>query len=121
MNPLIQPRLLLHVEGAILLAVSIAGFVSLGGSWLLFILLVLSPDLSALGYLVNPRFGATCYNSVHTLVLPVALLAIGIVTPNPLLRSLALIWLAHIGIDRLAGFGLKYPTSFKIPIYSACR
>ncbi|HEY2386937.1 MAG TPA: DUF4260 family protein, partial [Candidatus Binatia bacterium] len=24
----------------------------------------------------------------------------------------ALIWLAHIGMDRLLGYGLKYPTSF---------
>lgn len=26
---------------------------------------------------------------------------------------LALIWTAHIGLDRMLGFGLKYPTRFK--------
>jgi hypothetical protein len=24
-----------------------------------------------------------------------------------------LIWLAHIGLDRAVGYGLKYPTAFK--------
>jgi len=31
----------------------------------------------------------------------------------PLGVLLALIWFAHIGADRLLGFGLKYPTEFK--------
>ena len=112
-NPLTHPRWLLHAEGAVLLAASVAGFDAVGGHWWLFVLLPLTPDLSAVGYLVNPGFGATCYNSVHTLVLPVILLAIGIVTPHPLLSSLALVWLAHVGLDRLVGFGLKYPTKFQ--------
>ena len=113
MNPLIRPRWLLHAEGAVLLASSVAGFTTLGGNWWLFAVLLLAPDLSALGYLVNPRFGAACYNVFHTVVLPAFLLAAGIVSPNPLLISLALIWFAHLGLDRLVGFGLKYPTKFQ--------
>ena len=113
MNPLTRPRWLLHAEGAVLLAASVAGYAALGGKWWLFALLLLAPDLSTLGYLVNPRFGAACYNGVHTVVLPAFLLASGIASPNPLLSSLALIWFAHIGADRLAGFGLKYPTKFQ--------
>jgi hypothetical protein len=27
--------------------------------------------------------------------------------------QIALIWLAHIGVDRMLGYGLKYPTGFK--------
>ena len=27
--------------------------------------------------------------------------------------KVALIWLAHIGMDRLLGYGLKYPSAFK--------
>ncbi len=26
--------------------------------------------------------------------------------------SLALVWFAHIGFDRMVGYGLKYPTDF---------
>jgi hypothetical protein len=27
--------------------------------------------------------------------------------------QLGLIWLAHVGADRLLGYGLKYPTGFR--------
>jgi len=27
--------------------------------------------------------------------------------------AISLIWIAHIGIDRVLGYGLKYPTAFK--------
>jgi hypothetical protein len=26
--------------------------------------------------------------------------------------QIALIWLAHLGLDRMLGYGLKYPTEF---------
>jgi hypothetical protein len=57
--------------------------------------------------------GAAAYNLVHTQVLPVLLLAIGYFGGNQVLIYVALIWLAHIGLDRLTGFGLKYPTKFQ--------
>lgn len=113
MNLLTQPRWLLHGEGAVLFAASITAFAILGGNWWLFALLLLAPDLSAVGYLLNARIGAACYNVVHTDVLPASLLAVGYFTQHPLLITLALIWLAHLGLDRLVGFGLKYPTKFQ--------
>jgi Domain of unknown function (DUF4260) len=113
MNRLTQPRWLLHVEGATLFGVVLVAWARSGGSWWLFALLLLAPDLSALGYLVNVQVGAATYNLVHTQVLPVLLLAVGYFSGNQLLIELALIWLGHIGIDRLAGFGLKYPTKFQ--------
>ncbi len=50
---------------------------------------------------------------MHTYVLPLALLAYGLWGGGPLALSLALIWLAHLGLDRLLGYGLKYATAFK--------
>ena len=35
------------------------------------------------------------------------------VTGSGLAVQLALIWLSHIGGDRLLGYGLKYSTAFK--------
>jgi hypothetical protein len=34
------------------------------------------------------------------------------IMPWPLAGPLALIWLAHIGIDRALGYGLKYASGF---------
>ena len=106
------PPVLLRVEGALLLASSVLFYGLYGGSWLLFALLFLAPDLPMLGYLAGPRVGAVSYNLSHTYVLPGLLVALGLLAREPLLVSLALVWFAHIGFDRMVGFGLKYPTRF---------
>jgi hypothetical protein len=113
LNP-IAPRPLLHLEGAALLALSVVlyfGFA--GGHWLLFAALLLAPDLAMLGYLAGPRAGAAAYNLFHTMVLPIALALAGFALGQPPLLQVGLIWLAHIGMDRAIGYGLKYSTAFK--------
>ncbi len=45
-------------------------------------------------------------------VLPFALAVLGLLLPAIILVAIALIWLAHIGADRLLGYGLKYPAGF---------
>ena len=106
------PPILLRLEGAVILALSVLLYSTNGESWLLFILLFLVPDLSMLGYLSGPRTGAVSYNLFHTYVLPGLLAALGLLTESPLLVSLALVWFAHIGFDRMVGYGLKYPNGF---------
>ena len=108
-----QPAPLLRAEGAILLIAATTLYWREDGSWLLFALAFLAPDLSMVGYLGGPRIGATTYNAVHSTVLPVALAIVGVVTDGSLVTAVALIWLAHIGFDRLAGYGLKYVDGFK--------
>ena len=104
---------ILRLEGLILLIGALALYAALGASWILFVVLLLAPDLSALGYLLSPRAGALIYNSVHMYLLPGVLLALGWALNAPLAAQIALIWFAHIGMDRALGFGLKYPTEFK--------
>lgn len=111
-NPLTQPTTLLRLEGVALLALAVIGYARLGGNWILFAVLLLAPDLSALGYLAGNAIGAACYNLVHITVLPLALGTYGILAGQMMLVPFALIWLAHIGMDRLLGYGLKYPDAF---------
>ena len=91
---------------------TVAAYALLHGSGLLFVVLLLAPDLSALGYLVNVRIGALTYNFVHTYVLPGIVFALGFALNLPIAIQIALIWFAHIGMDRALCFGLKYPTEF---------
>ncbi len=108
------PAVVLRVEGATLLATSVVLYWSNGGSWVVFALLLLAPDLSMLGYyLAGPRAGAAVYNAFHAYPLPAALVAFGLIGGNTHTVSVALIWFAHIGMDRLVGYGLKYPTGPK--------
>jgi Domain of unknown function (DUF4260) len=106
-------RLLLHLEGAAVLVLSLLCYHWSHGNWIQFAALFLVPDVSMVGYLAGARTGAATYNAVHTYVGPLLLAcyAIGMAQHTTLL--LALVWIAHIGFDRMLGFGLKYPDSFK--------
>ena len=107
------PRILLRLEGLAVAAAALALYVDAGYGWLLLAVLALAPDLSMIGFAAGPRVGAAAYNVAHTYVGPVALGAVGVLAGADLAVQLALIWLVHIGVDRLVGYGLKYPSAFK--------
>ncbi|HEY3365736.1 MAG TPA: DUF4260 domain-containing protein [Symbiobacteriaceae bacterium] len=108
-----MPFYLLRGEGLAAFILAAVLYRTVGGPWLLFILLLLVPDLSALGYLAGNRVGAVTYNVIHTYVTPLVLAATGFLCRQPVLTQGALIWVAHIGMDRMLGYGLKYETGFK--------
>jgi len=107
------PKILLHLEGLTVFAAAIAIYAERGYSALAFILLILLPDLSMVGYLVNQKMGSYVYNAAHFYAAPLVLIALGWWGDWSLGIQLGLIWVAHIGMDRLAGYGLKYPDAFK--------
>lgn len=107
------PGLWLRVEGLTVLITAVLFYAQLEYGWLSFALLLLAPDLAMLPYLINPRLGALIYNVVHTYALPLAVAAVAYLGGFPTLLALALIWLAHIGLDRTVGYGLKYGDDFK--------
>ena len=80
---------------------------------MLFGVLLLAPDLSMLGYLAGPRVGAALYNAFHAYAMPAVVGALGMIFASPVAMAVALIWFAHIGVDRTVGYRLKYPSSFK--------
>lgn len=101
------------MEGFAVLAGSVVLYWGLHIGWVLFAILILAPDLSMIGYLGGAKIGASIYNLVHTLVGPILLMGFGLLTAHFTLVPYGLIWTAHIGMDRMLGFGLKYPTNFK--------
>lgn len=106
-------RTLLRIEGLTLFVGMTVLYWIWAGSWWVYALLFFVPDLSFLAYLAGPRAGATVYNIAHTYMLAVTLSVLGFALAQPLILSIALIWLAHIGIDRALGFGLKYDAGFR--------
>ncbi len=103
---------LLRLENAALAALAIGLYWQSGASWWLFAALILVPDISFLGYLRGPKVGAAVYNAAHSWIGVAVLGAAGWSAREPLAVSVALIWAAHIGIDRALGYGLKHRTGF---------
>jgi hypothetical protein len=106
-------RTLLQVEGAALAVACMVFYSYFEGSWWMFAILLLAPDLSFLGYLAGPRAGAASYNVAHAAILPMLLGIFAMIMPSALAMHLSLIWCAHIGIDRALGYGLKYDAGFR--------
>lgn len=105
--------LIIRLEWAVVAVAAIVFYASAGTSWWLFALLILAPDLSMFGYLAGPRLGAIAYNALHILIVPVLLLLAGRLSGNAATIAVALIWIAHIAIDRALGYGLKLSTGFQ--------
>ncbi|MBN9465812.1 DUF4260 domain-containing protein [Brevundimonas sp.] len=103
-----------RLEGLALLAVAALAYGRTGQGWLVFAVLFLAPDLSFFGYLAGPRIGGLIYNLAHSLIGPLMLAGVGLVMDNSLVTGVALIWLAHIGLDRMLGYGLKSSEAFGI-------
>ena len=105
-------RTWLRLEGLVAFVIGVALFGASGGNWLFLIPLLLLPDVSAIGYLAGPRIGAITYNVVHNWVPGFVTLGIGVWLASPAIMLAAAILIAHVGMDRAVGYGLKLPTSF---------
>lgn len=109
-----MPRVLLRLEGIALGGAALSVYLHLDYSVLALIALLVSVDLSLLGFLAGRRVGTLTYNLAHTTAFPLALGTIGVLADDGgVAVQVALAWLAHIGIDRALGLGLKYPSGFK--------
>lgn len=106
-------RTWLRLEGLAVFGLGVGLFAANGGNVLLLVPLLLLPDVSAAGYLAGPRVGAATYNLLHNWVPGVVALGFGVWLASPTVLMLAAILIAHVGMDRAVGYGLKLPTSFQ--------
>ncbi len=103
-------RRVLNLEGAAVLGgIVYIYFFRIEGSWVLFAGLLLAPDIGLAAYATgNNRVGSILYNAFHTYILPVSIIVSGIALGSQVVVEIGLISAAHIGMDRAAGYGLKY-------------
>jgi len=104
---------LLRLEELLMFGFALVLFSRLEASWGLFALLFFSPDVSMLGYLANPRFGAWAYNLIHHKGLGLALYTLGILWPTSWLAFAGILLFAHSSFDRTLGYGLKHEDAFQ--------
>ena len=105
--------LILRAESMVLFIAGVLLYLQLNGNALWLLPLLLAPDLSMIGYLRGSRLGAITYNLVHNLATALIVLAIGWFAAIAPLALAGAILVAHVGMDRSLGYGLKLPTDFK--------
>lgn len=106
------PRTWLRLEGLAALVGGVAAYRALGGDWIWLIPALLAVDLSMVGYLVGPHPGAITYNLAHNWFTAGIVVGLGLVTGIAWLTLAGCVLVAHTGVDRLAGYGLKYAPAF---------
>ena len=106
-------KTLLRLEELFLLGLSIFLFSKPTYVWWLYPALFFTPDLSMLGYLINPRVGAATYNLIHVKALGIGIFLIGAILAVQPLQLAGIILFGHSSFDRVMDYGLKYPDSFK--------
>lgn len=82
-------------------------------AWWWFLVLILVPDLSMIGYIFGNKIGALSYNIAHHRGISVVLYLVGIYCSLTAIQLLGVILFAHSAMDRMLGYGLKYETGFK--------
>lgn len=106
-------RVVLRLEGLVVFLAALVAYGESGTHWSTFAWFILLPDLALLGYLASARAGAIAYNCTHSYIGAVACLAASQLFGMPLLLTAGLIWCAHLGFDRMLGYGLKYASGFR--------
>lgn len=111
MSPILWQR----IEGGLVFvaAIALAGITQSGWPLWLWPLALLAPDLAMLGYAAGPRIGAAVYNAAHLYGCGLILSLLGLLTGRPDLIAAGGVWMAHVGMDRALGYGLKRPSGFQ--------
>ncbi|QYK39802.1 MAG: DUF4260 domain-containing protein [Paracoccaceae bacterium] len=101
------------VFAAAILIAALTGSVGRDLPWWQAIALFFAPDVAFAAYLGGPRIGTTVYNLLHLYGWGLLLAGFGVAFAAGPLVFAGLLWLAHVGFDRMLGYGLKEPTGFQ--------
>ncbi|MCR4329515.1 MAG: DUF4260 domain-containing protein [Candidatus Roizmanbacteria bacterium] len=104
---------ILRSESLMFFVATVWAYYLIGASWWMFVVLILAPDIFMVGYLKNLKLGAMVYNIGHTYTIPFVLFGLYMLVYTPILLPVSIIWIAHISMDRMLGFGLKLDSGFK--------
>ena len=103
----------LKLEELMMFLLGIFAFGQLNFSWWLFLVLILLPDISMLGYLANAKIGAISYNLFHHKGIAILFFLIGACLHIEIVKLFGVILFSHASFDRIFGYGLKYFNNFK--------
>jgi hypothetical protein len=107
-----QARAWLRLEGLAALVAGIVIYLRLGADLIWLVPALLAVDISVAGYLRGPRVGALTYNLFHNWATGLVVLGAGLAASLPIVALVGSVLIAHVGMDRAVGYGLKLTTGF---------
>lgn len=81
--------------------------------WWYYIILLIGPDISMLGYLLGNKPGALLYNIFHHKGIALSVCIVGLLINNEIIQMAGIILFGHSSMDRFFGYGLKLAEGFK--------
>ncbi len=106
-------KTIIQLEEVGLFFLGIVMFSQLSFAWWWFLVLILAPDVSMIGYAFGNKAGAVSYNFFHHRGIAVLIYLLGVIATNQGLQLIGIILFAHASLDRMLGYGLKYEKGFK--------
>ena len=104
---------ILKLEEGAMLGLCVYALTLFHASWWVYVLLVIGPDISCIGYTAGNRVGAACYNLFHHKGIAIAIFVAGFILGNEWLQIAGIILFGHSSMDRMLGYGLKLSEGFK--------
>ncbi len=80
--------------------------------WYFYAGLFFTPDIAFIGYAINPKIGAWCYNLLHHQGIWMVVALAGFSFGIEWLLGLGIVYVGHSAFDRVLGYGLKFKDSF---------
>ena len=103
----------IRLEEFAMFLLSIYLFSQLHFQWWWYLALLLTPDISMIGYAFGNKTGVIVYNIFHHKALAIALYTLGCYQHNEIIQLIGIILFAHASMDRILGYGLKTFQGFK--------
>jgi len=107
---------ILKLEEAAMLGFCIYALSIFHVPWWVYVLVLIGPDISLLGYLAGNEVGAVCYNLFHHKGVAIVLFLIGVLLNSHLGDAVVIsgiVLFGHSSMDRMLGYGLKLNEGFK--------
>lgn len=105
-------KTIIKIEECALLILAFLLSMRLGFDWWLFVVLLFLPDISIAGYILGKTVGTAIYNLFHFKAVAAAIALAGLYLGNNVVVLAALVLFGHSSLDRVFGFGLKFPDNF---------
>lgn len=104
---------IIKIEEAAMFGLCIYALGSLHAEWWWYLILILGPDVSMIGYLASNKIGAISYNLFHHKGVAVLVFIAGLLMPSMMVQITGIVLFGHSSMDRFFGYGLKTNEGFK--------